>query len=145
MPTEVSFVRLYDNVEVPEYKTEGSAAFDLAVCEDVIIPINATVKAHTGLVIGAPEGTFLMVVPRSSTYHRYSLRISNTPGIVDSDFCGPDDEMMLSLHNMGDTAVTIPRGTRLAQGIIIPFVRAMFQEVDVIRGDSRGGWGSTGV
>lgn len=148
---EVKIHRLR-NVPLPRYHTDGAAAFDLAIAEAVTIKSGQTVLAPTGLVIASPPGTMLMVVPRSSTRKRYGLALGNTVGIIDSDYCGPEDEIKLALTKVGDPesgatdTIIIPAGTRLAQGIIVPIVIAEWDEVEFeTMPTSRGGYGSTGV
>jgi len=135
--------RIRQNVLLPEYKTTDAAAFDLAVCEGGIIEPGKTLMLPTGLVIEAPEGHMLMIAPRSSTFKKKGLRLGNTIGIIDRDYCGPDDEILLFFWNPGDQPVTIEAGERVAQGIFIPITRATWNEGSTSP-TSRGGWGSTG-
>jgi dUTP pyrophosphatase len=139
---------------LPEYKTPGAAGFDLATAENVTIWPGQTQKARTGLVLSIPEGYFLMIAPRSSTWQKYGVRLGNSVGILDEDYSGPNDEVLLSLwkpEGSGFMApslpVTIPAGTRLAQGIIVPVIQGAwveFEEVEEMEAPTRGGWGSTG-
>ena len=101
----------------------------------------------TGLVIETPPDHMLAIFPRSSTYKKYGLRIGNTVGIVDEDYCGPNDEILLFLWNPGSSPVTVEAGTRLAQGIFIPVTKPTFSEIEPsqLGRPSRGGWGSTGT
>jgi len=135
--------RIREHAQLPEYKTAEAAAFDLAVCESGIIPPGGTLMLPTGLIIQAPEGHMLMVAPRSSTFKKKGLRLGNTLGIVDRDYCGPDDEILLFFWNPGDQPVSIEAGERVAQGIFIPITRATWDEGQPAT-SSRGGWGSTG-
>lgn len=131
----------------PAYATPGSAAFDLAVLESVTVQGRATVMARTGLVIQAPLDHMLMVVPRSSTWKRYGVRLGNSVGIVDADYCGPEDEIFLAFwrpYNHLLEPVVIPAGTRVAQGIFVPVTSVDFEEVGGIAVTNRGGWGSSG-
>lgn len=134
----------HPDAELPEYGTALSAGFDLPVIEDVeLAPLESGVF-HTGLIIQAPPHHMLLVAPRSSTWRKWGVSLGNTVGIVDEDFCGPDDKMMLYLHNPGQLNVSIPAGTRLAQGIFVPVTRGSFRAVDYDIAATRGGWGSTG-
>ncbi len=146
----VRFRKLDDRALKPEFATEGSAGFDLAVLEDTFVPFGATVQARTGLVVAAPEHHMLMIVARSSTWGRWGLRLGNQVGIVDEDYCGDADELLLSLWNArkanGESqGTTVPAGTRVAQGIFVPVhTEVYFREHAVMGGGSRGGWGSSG-
>jgi dUTP pyrophosphatase len=97
----------------------------------------------TGLVLAVPPGHFLGVFARSSTPLKRGLMVANGVGIVDSDYCGPADEIKIEVFNFTASPVSVRRGDRLAQGVILPFVRAEWQETTATA-PSRGGFGSTG-
>ena len=98
----------------------------------------------TGLVVEVPAGHFLAVVARSSLPIKKGLLVANAIGIVDSDYCGPDDEVKVEVYNFRDVEVEIARGERIAQGLILPAVRVEWEEVAASAAPSRGGFGSTG-
>ncbi len=135
--------RIREGIALPEYKTSEAAAFDIAVCESGIVPPGGTLMLPTGLVIQSPEGHMLMVVPRSSTFKKKGLRLGNTIGIIDRDFCGPADEILIFFWNPGTEPVAVEAGERVAQGIFVPITRATWIEGAPAE-SSRGGWGSTG-
>lgn len=141
----VKVFKTVNAAEVPTYGTDKSAGFDLALVDDVIVPPGQHLMARTGLVIQAPVGHMLMIVPRSSTWKNYRIMLGNTVGIVDEDFCGPKDELMLNLYNAGQFAQHISKGSRLAQGIFVPVTRGEFVVQDEPIAENRGGWGSTGL
>ena len=99
---------------------------------------------RTGLVIEVPTGHCLAIFARSSTPLKRGLMVANGVGIVDPDYSGPDDEVMIQLLNMSKNEVRVHRGDRLAQGIILAAPRVMWQEVTEIREVTRGGFGATG-
>lgn len=136
--------RLSQSVAVPEYQTPGSAGFDLAASADVTIAPHAIVLVPTGLVIEVPHGHFLAIFARSSTPLKRGLIVANGVGVVDSDYCGPKDEIKIQVMNVTDAPVTVAKGDRIAQGIIVPFVRAQWQETEAPDAPTRGGFGSTG-
>lgn len=139
----VTFKRLSPDVPIPEYKTPGACAFDIAVLDsDTLIPGERKLF-RTGLVICTPPGHVLVLAPRSSNAKK-GIRLANGIGIIDEDYCGPTDELKLMLHNIGDTPYTIERGERIAQGMIIPVLHAEFSEVMEISAPDRGGFGTTG-
>lgn len=128
---------------IPEYQTDGAAAFDLAILEDATVPAGGHALLRTGLVIGVPEDHVFHVYARSSLFKKYGLVLANGVGVIDSDYCGPDDEVLLSVWNPGDAEVRIPAATRVAQGIVFPRPRVRFV-VSEATGSGRGGFGSTG-
>jgi dUTP pyrophosphatase len=131
-------------VVFPEYGTPLSAGFDLAAVDHIFLQPDEAKPFRTGLVIQAPEDHMLLITPRSSTFKKWGVSLGNTIGIVDEDFCGPEDELRLYVHNVSPLAVQIPARTRIAQGIFVPITRADFEIVDGPIAKTRGGWGSTG-
>jgi dUTP pyrophosphatase len=98
----------------------------------------------TGLVIEVPSGHFLGVFARSSTPLKRGLMVANGVGIVDSDYCGPADEVKIEVVNFTSAPVEVRRGDRLAQGVILACARTEWQEASVAERTTRGGFGSTG-
>ena len=136
--------RLQADVSLPEPATGRAAGFDLAAAADMEIPARSIRLVGTGLVIAVPDGHFLGIFARSSTPLKRGLIVANGVGIIDSDYCGPDDEIKIQVLNVTDAPVTVARGDRLAQGIVLPAPRIEWEEVQEIARPSRGGFGSTG-
>jgi dUTP pyrophosphatase len=86
----------------------------------------------------------LMLAARSSLYKRHGLILANGVGIVDEDYSGDDDEILVSVLNVCSIVAEIEQGERIAQGIFVPVSRAYFVPTDEL-GESRGGFGSTGT
>lgn len=137
--------RLRSHVSLPQYATEGSAAFDLAASEDITLAAGEVRLVPTGLVIEVPKGMFLAVFARSSTPLKRGLMVANGVGVVDSDYCGPSDEIKVPAINVTSGPVTVSAGDRIAQGILLPAPRVQWDEVSELEAKSRGGFGSTGV
>ena len=140
---DVTVTRRTPQAAVPAYQTAGSAGFDLAASEDVTIAPGQVALVPTGLVIAVPPGHFLGIFARSSTPLKRGLLVANGVGVVDADYCGPDDEVKVQVLNFTAAPVTVRAGDRIAQGVVMPFVRAQFAEAEA-SGPSRGGFGSTG-
>lgn len=139
----IRITRTSPDIELPQYQTPGSIAFDLASAEDVTIEPKSAFKVSTGLIIATPPGYGLFITARSSLFWKKGLVVTNGIGVVDQDFCGPEDLIKLSLWNPGDAPVIIQKGERLCQGFFLPIERAEWTEVTAL-GSSRGGFGSTG-
>ncbi|MEO7156851.1 MAG: dUTP diphosphatase [Vicinamibacterales bacterium] len=140
----VKIKRLNPAVHLPEPATAGAAGFDLAAAADMEIPPRSIRLIGTGLVIAVPDGYFLGVFARSSTPLKRGLMVANGVGIIDADYCGPEDEIKIQVLNITDAPVTVTRGDRLAQGILLPCPRVEWDEVEQTSRPSRGGFGSTG-
>ena len=137
--------KLNPKVELPKYKTEGSSGMDLkALIENpIIIKPQSYVLIPTGLSIAIPEDTEIQIRPRSGLAAKSSISVLNTPGTIDSDYRG---EIKIILFNHGKEEFTINNKDRIAQMILMPVLKAEFEEVEelpkTIRGS--GGFGSTG-
>lgn len=129
--------------DAPFYATPGSVGFDLATDEGAFFNYRNEIKRiSTGLVIATPADHMLYITFRSSTPLRYGVIVLE--GIIDEDYRGDDDILSLQVMSLYNSPTIIPAGTRLAQGIFIPIKRAEFVEVEKM-GESRGGFGSTGI
>ena len=140
----IQITRLSPDVPMPAYATAGAAAFDLAASAEVVVPPHAIALVPTGLVVKVPSGHFLAILARSSTPLKRGLMVANGMGVVDSDYCGPADEVKIQVINVTDQAVHVAVGDRLAQGMVLAAPRVVFEEVEVSNQASRGGFGSTG-
>jgi dUTP pyrophosphatase len=140
----IAIHRLDPSVPLPKYETAGAAGFDLASNVTMTVQPGQVTLVPTGLVIGVPAGHVLGIFARSSTPLKRGLIVANGVGLVDSDYCGPTDEIKIEVLNVTSAPVTIQRGDRLAQGVVLPFVRAEWSEDGAPAAPARGGFGSTG-
>lgn len=129
---------------LPSYQTAGAAGFDLAASAEVTIAPGAIVLIPTGLVVEVPQGHFLGIFARSSTPLKKGLIVANGVGVLDSDYCGPTDELKIQVMNVTQREVTVLNGDRIAQGIVMPYVRVEIEDGTGATAASRGGFGSTG-
>ena len=143
MDLPVDIFRTDPAAQFPEYKTPGAIAFDIASVEEVVMPPGELVFIRTGLVVCIPEGYGLIIAARSSTAKK-GLILANGIGVIDQDYCGPNDELHLSARNMKKEPYRLEKGERIAQGLFVPVARAHFREVDKLDAPSRGGYGTTG-
>ena len=137
--------KLNIKAELPKYKTEGSSGMDLmALIENPIIikPQNSAI-VPTGLSIAIPKDVEVQIRPRSGLAAKSNISVLNTPGTIDSDYRG---EIKIILFNHGKENFVINNNDRIAQMILMPIVKAEFEEVEnlpkTLRGS--GGFGSTG-
>ena len=141
---KIRIKRLHSDVALPEYKTTGAVAFDLALAEDALIAPWEIKLLGTGLVVCTPPGYMLLIASRSSTPMKYGVVLANSVGIIDQDYCGPQDEVKLQVRNITDTPIAIPKGTRIAQGMFVKIDKGEWEEVAELTSETRGGFGSTG-
>lgn len=161
--------RLTDTAVEPTYATEGSAAFDLSAdlinrVVDAYIQYEDTgmrdtyLNAANGVTVQPgeraiiPTGWFfeiepgwqLQITPRSGNAAKNGITITNSPGIIDSDYTG---ETFIIVQNDGHDDFVINHGDRIAQAQMKPVYRApcIKTRVGKTRADGdAGGLGSTG-
>ena len=100
---------------------------------------------RTGLIIEVPTGHCLAIFARSSTPLKRGLQVANGVGIIDPDYNGPADEVMIQVLNFTDAGVQVRRGDRLAQGIILPAPRVQVGGSGGNTPVTRGGFGATEI
>ncbi|MBN2142649.1 dUTP diphosphatase [Candidatus Woesearchaeota archaeon] len=143
----VKFKRLEGNedISLPKYHTEGSAAFDLhaAVKEETVIRPGEIRLIPTGFKIEFPAGYVAQLSPRSGLALKKGISLVNTPGLVDSDYRG---EVGLIMINLGREDFLVNRNDRVAQMCIKKVEQADIVEAREVSDSSRGsgGYGSTG-
>ena len=120
------------------------AGADLTAAEDVELGPGERALVRTGIAIALPDGYAAFVHPRSGLAAKHGVTLVNAPGTVDAGYRG---EIKVTLLNTDrDRPVSFSRGDRIAQLVIQRVERALFHEVTVLPGSSRGdgGFGSTG-
>jgi dUTP pyrophosphatase len=146
---KVNIKILHPDAIIPKYQTSGSAGFDIHAIQHTEIYPGETKVLKTGLSFEIPEGYELQIVPRSGISAKTKLRISNSPGTIDSDFRGEVGIIVDNIDFRSDKKIPyiIKIGDRIAQGKITPVVQATFIEVDNLEETERGkeGFGSTGI
>ena len=142
---QVNIKKLSEGAVIPSYGTDFAAGADLYACADAPVEIGAgqTVMIKTGIAMELPEGYAGLIYARSGLATKKGLAPANKVGVVDSDYRG---EIMVVLHNHSEIPQVIEPGERIAQMIITPYIRGMFNVVDALSDTERGagGFGSTG-
>lgn len=142
-------LKLSRGMTAPEYATPGAAAVDLraALDEETTVTLAPGEKAliPTGLAI-APEteGVVAVVAGRSGLGVKKGVTLSNSIGVIDSDYRG---EICVGLINHGSEPFTVARGDRIAQMFFLPVIHADFLISESLSETERGagGFGSTGI
>ncbi len=140
---KVKIKRVDKSLPLPRYETEGSVGFDLLCRETAEIAPNEIVLIPANVIVETPPGYMLMLCMRSSTPRKFGIMMAQGVGIIDTDYCGEEDEIKIQAYNFTDNTVTIERGSRIAQGIFVKVDTADWNEVDQMEASSRGGFGST--
>jgi dUTP pyrophosphatase len=119
--------------------------YDLFALEGVALSPRATVKVRTGIAVeardprsGAPLG--LLVRDRSSMA---SKGLATTGGVIDAGYRG---EILVLMTNLGDQAVELRAGEKIAQMIPVPVLTGAVVVVESLEDSARAGkgFGSSG-
>ena len=144
--TEILIKRLSDKVVLPKYETEGSSGLDLAahINESVEIKPGSTAIIPTGLAVSIPKNFEIQIRPRSGLAAKNQISVLNSPGTIDADYRG---ELKVILINLSAKNFLVENGTRIAQMVLCPVVKANLKEVKTLEDTKRGsgGFGSTGT
>jgi len=135
------------DLPLPSYQSALAAGMDLIAALPADAPLDLAPGARalipTGIAIALPPGTEAQVRPRSGLAVKHGLTVLNAPGTIDADYRG---EVQVLLINLGYDSVSIIRGMRIAQLVVVSALRAQLREVAFIDETLRGfgGFGSTG-
>jgi dUTP pyrophosphatase len=140
---KVKIKRIDKSLPLPVYETQGSVGFDLLVREDTTIKPDEIVLIPSNVIVEVPKGYALIVASRSSTPRKHGLTKPHGIGVIDNDYCGPNDEIKIQVRNFRNEPVTLKKGTKIAQGLFVKVDRLEFEEVEELTQKSRGGFGST--
>ena len=144
--TEVLIKRLSKNIKLPKYETNGSSGMDLSANIDKQIKIEPgkTSIIPTGISVSIPKNFEIQIRSRSGLAAKSQISVLNSPGTIDADYRG---ELKVILINLSNKIFVVERGTRIAQMVLCPIVKAKFKEVDSLDDTDRGvgGFGSTGL
>ena len=141
---QVSIQRIDPSLPLPTYHTAGSVGFDIITRENTVIEPGKIALVPGNVIVKVPEGYALLVLPRSSLPRKKGLVCPHSIGVIDCDYHGPQDEILVQVQNITEKPVTVSRGERIAQGLFVKIERAEWNEVDGHGAETRGGFGSTG-
>jgi dUTP pyrophosphatase len=129
---------------VPAYARPDDAGLDLYAAEPVTLAPGARALVPTGIALAIPPGFAGFVLPRSGLALRHGVTVLNTPGLVDAGYRG---EVKVLLVNHGEAPVSLSRGERVAQLVVLRVERVALVPVAELPESARGagGFGSTGV
>lgn len=153
MAKKINIKYTYDNPEWKLEKIKIGDWLDLRAAEDVFIPLGEVRKISLGVAMQLPKGYEAHVLPRSSTFDKWGIMLTNSMGIIDNSYCGDNDIWSFQAISMrpahtvnGRVGSMIKAGDRICQFRIVknqPKLR--FIEYLVFLCKDRGGYGSTGT
>ena len=135
--------RIWDDINIPNRATTGSAGYDFVSPISFELKPNETIKIPTGIRCNMDTDWVLMIYPRSSIGFKYQVGLANTTGIIDSDYYNGDNEghIMVKLVNHGDKVFSVNEGEKIVQGIFLQYGITVDDDAN---GERKGGLGSTG-
>ena len=132
----------YSRLSMPERATAGSAGYDIHTPFAFTLRPGHSMTIPTGIRCVMPTGFVLLLFPRSGLGFKYGLRLENSVGIIDADFCNADNcgDIMVKLHNPSDKIIRFERDDKICQGIITKYFTV---DDDNAIAERHGGFGST--
>lgn len=141
---EIKIKYLNDDIIRLEYIDGKSDWIDLRAAEEVELKAGEFKLIHLGVAMQLPEGYEAHIVPRSSTFKKWGIIQTNHCGIVDNTYCGPNDWWCMPVFALRDTKIEV--NDRICQFRIQKNQPTLvFNEVEEMEADNRGGFGSTGT
>lgn len=145
VPVKIRRLPGNEDVPIPSYQTEGAVAMDLhaAVPHAVRLLPGEVMLVPCGFAVAIPRGFEGQIRPRSGLAAKFGVAVLNSPGTIDSDYRG---EVKVVLVHHGKEPFLVERAARIAQMLIVPVPRVVWEAVSELPDTSRGegGFGHTG-
>ena len=174
---KIKLMKLDERATMPKFAKQGDSGFDMYALEDTIIKAGETKLIKTGIAADLEEGYEIQIRPRSGVSlngmkgcYKGGLQYSGSTsvgvssisvsrhqsieecqpylrvqfGTVDSQYRG---DIGIITYNQERYDVLIPKGTRLAQAVVMEVPKVELVEVFELSDSERGdkGFGSSGV
>ena len=132
-----------DKIEKLTYIDGKSDWIDLRAAESVDLKKGEFKLIPLGVAMELPKGYEAHIVPRSSTFKNFGIIQTNHQGVIDSSYCGDNDEWKMPVYAMRDTHIEV--NDRICQFRIMENQpKIQFEDVKALTGVDRGGFGTTG-
>ena len=116
---------------------------DLRAAEDMKLWAGHDYYIPLGISVELPEGYEAHIAPCSSAFKRWGIIQANSVGVIDNSYCGDNDIWMMPVYATRFTK--IHKNDRICQfRIIRKQPEIVFETVDHLGNEDRGGFGSTG-
>ena len=139
-------IKYHDN-KMPKLETingKYSDWIDLRAADDIDLKAGEFKLISLGVSMQLPAGYEAHVVPRSSTFKNYGIIQTNHQGVIDNSYCGDNDVWKFPAYALKDTHIN--KYDRICQfRIIEKQPQIMFNEVETLGNEDRGGFGITGT
>lgn len=137
---------LYHAPITPLEQTESGDWIDLRSAEIVTINPGEKAKVCLGVSMKLPEDHEANIVPRSSLFKTFRVIQTNSMGVIDNVYCGPNDIWFVELFNPTSEPATIPFDARICQfRIMKKMPKVELNTVYSLNYPDRGGHGASGI
>lgn len=137
-------IKYFDSEIDKIQKIEKGDWIDLRAAETVEMKAGEFRLIKLGVGMKLPDGYEAHIVPRSSTFKNFGIIQTNHIGIVDSSYCGDNDQWLFPAYALRDTIIR--KNDRICQfRIVEKQPKLNFEEVEHLEDTDRGGFGSTGT
>nr|DAO78154.1 MAG TPA: dUTPase [Caudoviricetes sp.] len=135
--------KVYNNIQLPTRSSKHSAGYDFRSTADIILKPGKTISIPTGIRCKMNDDYVLLIYPRSSMGFKYNMTLTNTTGVIDSDYYNAKNygHIKIEIKNNGNKDHHIELNERFAQGI---FMQYGITDDDNTNTERIGGIGSTG-
>ena len=134
----VPIVPLDPDLPLPSYAHEGDAGLDLRAREAAVVAAGGgRALVPTGISIAIPVGWTGFVLPRSGLALKHGIGVVNAPGLIDAAYRGEIKVILLNTDPEHDYHVQ--RGERIAQLVLQRVEEVVWQVVESLDGEDRGG------
>ena len=145
---KIKIVYHSDKIEKLRYIDGKSDWIDLRSAEDVVMKKGEFRLINLGVTMSLPDGYEMIIAPRSSTFKNFGILQTNSIGVIDEKYGknSSKDVLMYPALAVRDTEIHI--NDRICQFRIQKHQpKIIFKEIqpEDLDGESRGGFGSTGV
>ncbi len=147
---KMNIKKISKDAVTPKFAHSTDSGFDLFTSEELTLEANQKGVAKTGIIFEIPNGWGMQIKNKSGitlkgvpTTSGVNADITVYEGTIDMDYRG---ELMIMLKNEENHQITIPKHTKLAQGVLRKVYHCEFNEVLEVSETERGqgGFGSTG-
>ena len=145
MVIKVKYFKNRDGFTVtPLNKIDKGDWIDVRTNETVALRKGDFVMIPLGIGMKLPDGYEAHLAPRSSTFKNWGILQVNSVGVIDSSYCGDNDQWFMGVYATRDTIIA--RNERIGQFRIVEKQPNIgFDVVEHLDDTDRGGFGSTGV
>lgn len=141
---EIKIKYFTNNIDKLCYIDGKSDWIDLRAAETVELKAGEFKLVPLGVAMQLPKGYEAHIVPRSSTFKNFGIIQTNSQGVVDESYSGPNDQWFFPAYALRDTVINI--NDRICQFRIMKHQpKIEFYESTLEDNSDRGGHGSTGT